>query len=143
MLVALPAAARAHARAPAGAEAALRRTAAWCACVVLPACAVLALAAGPLLAATLGDEFRDAAGALRIALAAAALAPLWALANQLAAVRERPQAVLAGAAAGAAAFAGAAVLAVPRSGAGGAAAAMLAGVAVMTVTTFAALRGQP
>jgi O-antigen/teichoic acid export membrane protein len=143
MLVALPAAARAHARTPAGAQAALQRTAAWCACLVLPACAVLALAAEPLLAATLGEDFRGAAGALRIALAAAALAPLWSLANQLAAVRDRPQAVLAGAAAGATAFAGVALLAVPRSGAGAAAAAMLAGVAVMTAATFAALRGRP
>ncbi|MCA1684043.1 MAG: hypothetical protein LC708_02805, partial [Actinobacteria bacterium] len=140
MLVALPSAARTYARDPSGAEAVLRRTALWCAWVVVPACAVVALAAEPLLATALGEEFRDAAGALRIALAAAALAPLWALANQLAAVRQRPQAVLAGAAAGAAAFVCVALLAVPQSGAGGAAAAMLAGVAATSAATFGALR---
>jgi PST family polysaccharide transporter len=143
MLVALPAAARAHARDPAGAEAVLRRTAGWCALAVVPACAVLALAAEPLLVAALGEGFRGGTEALRIALAAAALAPLWALANQLAVVRERPQAVLAGAAAGATAFVAVALLAVPQSGARGAAAAMLVGVATTTAATFAALRGQP
>jgi MFS family permease len=74
-----------------------------------------------------------------IALVAAALAPLWALANQLAAVRERPEAVLAGAAVGATAFAFVALAAVPQSGASGAATAMLAGVAATTAATFAAL----
>jgi len=143
MLVALPTAARAHACDPAGAEAALRRTAVWCALAVVPACAVVALAAKPLLAGALGEEFRPGANALRIALAAAALAPLWALANQLAALRERPQAVVAGAAAGATAFAAVALLAVAQSGASGAAAAMLAGVAVTTAGTFAALRRRP
>jgi O-antigen/teichoic acid export membrane protein len=143
MLVALPAAARAHARDPARAEAMLRRTAGWCAGAVVPACAVVALAAEPLLAGMLGEEFRGGAGTLRIALAAAALAPLWALANQLAAVRERPQAGVVGAAAGATAFAAVALLAVPQAGAGGAAAAMLAGVTATTAATFAALRGQP
>ena len=104
LLVALPGAVRADADDRAGAEAVLRRTAALCAAVVVPVCAVVALAAEPLLAAALGDGFRGAADALRIALAAAALAPLWALANQLAALRGRPGASLAGAAAGAAAF---------------------------------------
>ena len=140
MLVALPGAARAHTSDPRAAERMLRRTAVWCACVAVPACAVAALAAEPLLAGALGEQFGGAAGALRIALAAAALAPLWALANQLAAVRARPGAVLAGAAAGAAAFAWTAVLAVPGSGASGAAAAMLAGVAATTAATSAALR---
>jgi O-antigen/teichoic acid export membrane protein len=110
---------------------------------VVPACAAVALAAEPLLVAALGDGFRGGADALRIALAAAALAPLWALANQLAIVRERPQAVLAGAAAGATAFVAVALLAVPPSGARGAAAAMFAGAATTTAATFAALRGQP
>ncbi len=140
ILVALPGAARAYARDRGAAEAMLRRTAALCALVVVPACALLALAAEPLLAAALGEGFRDAAGALRIALGAAALAPLWALANQLAAVRERAGAVLAGAGAGAAAFTAVALLAVPQAGARGAATAMLAGVAVTTGATFAALR---
>jgi O-antigen/teichoic acid export membrane protein len=99
MLVALPGAARAHARDPAAAELILRRAARWCAWAVLPACALLALAAAPLLAAALGEEFRDAADVLRIALAAAVLAPLWTLATQLAAVRGRPGPALAGIAA--------------------------------------------
>jgi O-antigen/teichoic acid export membrane protein len=139
-LVALPAAARAFARDPAGAEASLRRVCALAAFAVVPACALLALAAEPLLAFGLGEEFRDAAQPLRIALAAAALAPLWALATQLAALRERPQAVLAGATAGALTFALVAALALPGAGAGGAAAAMLAGVVATTGATFAALR---
>ena len=143
MLAALPSAARAHARDPAAAEAVLRRAAAWCAWAVVPVCAVVALAAGPLLAAALGEAFRGGARALQITLAAAALAPLWALANQLAAVRERPEAVLAGAAAGAAAVAVVALLAVSQHGASGAAAAMLAGVVTTTVATFAALGRRP
>jgi O-antigen/teichoic acid export membrane protein len=140
ILVALPGAARAHARDPTAAEAVLRQTAAWCALVVVPACALGALAAGPLLEAGLGEEFRGGAGALRIALAAAALAPLWALANQLAAIRGRPGAALAGAAVGTAAFAAVALAAVPSADARGAALAMLAGVAATTAATFAALR---
>lgn len=142
MLVALPGAARAHARDPVAAEAVLRRTALWCAAVALPVCVVVALTAEPLLGSALGEDFRAAAGALRIALAAAALAPLWALANQLATVRERPEAVLAGAAVGATAFAFVALAAVPQSGASGAATAMLAGVAATTAATFAALPGR-
>jgi O-antigen/teichoic acid export membrane protein len=139
-LVALPATTRAFPRDRAGAEAALRRVALACAVVVVPACALLALAAEPLLATTLGEEFREAAAPLRIALCAAALAPLWALATQLAALRDRPDASLAGAAAGAAAFAAIAIFAIPRSGASGAAAAMLAGVGATVAGTVAALR---
>lgn len=142
LLVALPGAVRAEARDRAGAEAVLRRTAALCAGVVVPACALLALAAEPLLAAALGDGFRGAAGALRIALAGAALAPLWALANQLAALRGRPGASLAGAAVGAAAFVWIALLAAPQYGAAGAASAMFAGIAAATAGTFAALRAR-
>ena len=142
LLVALPPAARLFAQDPAAAEALLRRTALLCAGVVVPLCGLLALAAEPLLAAALGEEFRDAASALQIALAAAALAPLWALANQLAALRGQPGAGVAGAAAGAAAFAGAAWLTVSQSGASGAAAAMLAGVATASAATFAALRAR-
>ena len=140
LLVALPPASRLFARDPAAAEAVLRRTALLCAAVVVPLCGLLALAAEPLLAAALGEEFRDAAGALRIALAAAALAPLWALAGQLAALRGQPGAGVAGAGAGAAAFAGVAWLTVAQSGASGAATAMLAGVATAGAVTFGALR---
>ena len=116
-LVALPGAARAFAddRGAGRGFAAARR--ALAALVVVPACALLALAAEPLLAFGLGDEFRDAAPPLRIALAAAALAPLWALATQLAALRERPEAVLAGAGAGAVTFVVVAAVALPGGGA--------------------------
>jgi len=139
-LVALPSAARAFAADRAGAEASLRRVAGMAAVVVVPACALLALLAELLLAAALGEDFRDAATPLRIALAAAALAPLWALATQLAALREQPEAVLVGAAVGATAFVAVAAVAVPGSGAEAAAMAMLVGVAATVVGTFAALR---
>ncbi len=139
-LVALPSAARAFAVDRAGAEASLRRVAGMAAVVVVPACALLALLAEPLLAAALGEDFRDAATPLRIALAAAALAPLWALATQLAALREQPEAALAGAAVGATAFVVVAAVAVPGGGADAAATAMLVGVATTIVGTFAALR---
>ena len=142
LLVALPGAMRADAHDRADAEAILRRTAALCAAVVVPVCALIALAAEPLLAAALGEGFAGAADALRIALAAAALAPLWALANQLAALRNRPGASRAGAAAGAAAFTLIALVTVPSHGAAGAAGAMLAGVAASTAATFAALRAR-
>jgi O-antigen/teichoic acid export membrane protein len=141
-LVALPAATRAFPRDRAAAEAALLRVAVACGVVVLPACALLALVAEPLLAAVLGEEFRTAAAPLRIALGAAALAPLWAFATQLAALRDRPQASLAGAAGGAVAFAAIAVVAIPQAGASGAAAAMLAGVGATVAGTLAALRGR-
>ena len=140
-LVALPGAARAFAADRQRAEAALRRVAALAAAVAVPACALLALAAEPLLVAGLGEEFRPAAQPLRIALIAAALAPLWALSTQLAALRERPAAVLLGAACGAATFAVVAVAALPDGGASAAAAAMVAGVAATVCGTFAALRG--
>lgn len=143
LLVALPGAMRAHARDSAGAEAVLRRTGALCAGAVVPVCALLALAAESLLSAALGDDFRGAADALRIALAGAALAPLWALANQLAALRGRPQAALAGAGAGAGAFACAALALIGPHGASGAAGAMLAGVVATTGATFLALRVLP
>jgi len=140
LLVALPAAMRAHAQDRMRAEAVLQRTALLCAAVVVPVCGGLALAAEPLLAGALGEDFRGAADALRIALAAAALAPLWALANQLAALRGRAEATLEGAAAGALAFACAAAALIGPHEAAGAAGAMLAGVAAMTAATFAGLR---
>ncbi len=143
MLVALPGAARAFAADSALAEASLRRVASLAGVVVVPGCALLALAAEPLLVAGLGQEFRGAAPALRIALAAAALAPLWALATQLAALRARPEAMLAGAGAGAATFVAVAAVTLPGGGASAAAAAMLAGVGATVVATFAALRWSP
>lgn len=139
-IVALPGAVRASASGSQRAEAPLRRVAALAAIVVVPGCAVLALLAEPLLAAGLGDGFRDAATPLRIALGAAALAPLWALSTQLATLRNQPEAMLAGAGAGAATFAVVAAVALPEGGASAAAAAMLAGVAATTTATFAALR---
>ena len=142
MLVALPGAVRAHGRDRPAAEAVLWRTAGICAVVVVPVCAAVAVAAEPLLAGALGEDFRDAADALRIALVAAALAPAWALGHQLAALRGRPGATVAGAVAGAAAFAWIALLSVPAHGAPGAASAMLAGVAAATAGTFAVLRGR-
>lgn len=142
ILVALPIATREFNRDRAAAEAAVRRVAFACAAVVVPACAIVALFAEPLLAGALGDEFRPAAEPLRIALGAAALAPLWALTAQLVALRGQPGASLAGAAAGAAAFALVAATAIPARQASGAAAAMLVGAGVTTAVTAAALRGR-
>ncbi len=142
ILVALPPATRAVATDRIAAEASLRRVAIGCAAVVVPGCLVVAVVAEPVLAAALGDEFRAAAEPLRIALGAAALAPLWALAVQIAALRGQPGASLAGAAAGAAAFAIVAAAAIPSDEASGAAAAMLAGVGVTTAVTAAVLRAR-
>lgn len=140
-LVALPGAVHAFAGGDrAGAEAALRRVATLAAMVVVPGCVLLALAAEPLLAAGLGEGFREAAQPLRIALAAAALAPLWALSTQLAALRGQPEAVLAGAAGGAATFTAVAAFALPGRGASAAAMAMLAGIAATSLGTGGALR---
>jgi O-antigen/teichoic acid export membrane protein len=139
-LVALPGAARAFSLDRAGAEAALWRMARLAGVVVVPLCLCVALAAEPLLVFGLGEDFRDAAAPLRIALIGAALAPLWALSTQLAALRERPQDVVAGAAFGSLTFVVVAVLALPGGGADGAAAAMAAGVAATVAGTFAALR---
>jgi hypothetical protein len=101
---------------------------------------VVAVAADRLLALTLGDPFRGAAPAQRIALAAAALAPAWALSMQLAAVGDQPEAVLTGAAAGAATFVVVAALALPGGGAVAGAEAMVAGFGVSVLATLAALR---
>jgi O-antigen/teichoic acid export membrane protein len=144
-LVALPAAARSFELDRAGAEAALRRVAGVSGVVVVPACLVVALAAEPLLVFGVGEGFRDAAAPLRIALIAAALAPLWALSTQLAALQERPEDVVLGAVFGSLTFVVVTALALPDGGASGAAAAMAAGVAATVAGTFAALRlrGEP
>ena len=142
-LVVLPNAARVFADDEARAEAALRRVAGLAALVVVPACAGLAMAAEPILVAALGEDFRAAAPALRIALGAAALAPLWALGTQVAALRERPGATVAGAAAGAATFVFAAAILVPNGGASGGAWAMLAGVGATVAGTIVALGAAP
>ena len=140
-LVALPSAARSFELDRAGAgEAALRRVAGMAGLVVVPMRLVVALAAESLLAFGLGDDFRDAAAPLRIALIAAALAPLWALSTQLAALRERPEDVVFGAVAGSLTFVVVAALALPGGGATGATAAMAAGVAATIAGTFATLR---
>ena len=133
-LVALPGAARAYARDRRGApRRSLRRVAALSprssSCRPARCSRSRPSRCSPPRSATSSATRRRA---LRIALAAAALAPLWALATQLAALRERPGASLAGAAAGAATFVAVALLALPVAGAGGAAAAMLAGVAATT-----------
>jgi hypothetical protein len=60
----------------------------------------------------------------------------------LAALRDHPEASLTGAVAGAVSFVAIAALAIPQSGASGAAAAMLAGVAATVGGTLAALRAR-
>ena len=115
---------------PSAAEPALRRLAGALLAVVLPAALLGVLAVDLVVPVVLGPAYVDAAAAFPPALAAVVLAPLIALTLQAAALRLRPGATLAAAAAGSVAFAAAAVPAVPAWGAVGAATAMLAGTAV-------------
>jgi O-antigen/teichoic acid export membrane protein len=115
---------------PSAAEPALRRLAGALLAVVLPAALLGVLAVDLVVPVVLGPAYADAAATFPPALAAVVLAPLIALTLQAAALRLRPGATLAAAAAGSVAFAVVAVPAVPAWGAVGAATAMLAGTAV-------------
>jgi O-antigen/teichoic acid export membrane protein len=126
---------------PSPAEPALRRLAGLLLAVVLPAAVLGVLAVGLVVPVVLGPAYAGATAAFPPALAAVVLAPLTALTLQAAALRMRPEATLAAAAAGALVFSAAAVLAVPAWGAVGATAALGVGTAVAAVVGVVALPG--
>jgi hypothetical protein len=97
--------------------------------VVLPLAAVGALAVEPLVPVVFGDEFEGAVDAFGPALGLVVLAPLASGLVQFAALRMRPEVVLLSGGAGLVSFTVVAVAFVPSSGAVGATAAALAGVA--------------
>jgi O-antigen/teichoic acid export membrane protein len=126
---------------PAVDEAGSERLARRLQAVLIPAALVGAIWTDELLSLVVGDGFRDAAPALVPALALLPLAPLTALATQVAALRLRPEARLQATALGAVTFLVVAVAAVPPAGAVGATAALLAGTVVTLVASVVALPG--
>ena len=125
----------------ADAEPVLRRLAGGLLAVVVPAAAVAVLAIDTVVPIVFGGDYAGAAEAFGPALAMVVLAPVNALAVQAAALRLRPEATLCCAVAGAAAFAGVAVLAVPAWGASGATCAALAGAAASALLAIRILPG--
>jgi len=123
------------------AEPVLRRLAGGLLAVVVPAAAVAVLAIDTVVPIVFGGDYAGAAEAFGPALAMVVLAPVNALAVQAAALRLRPEATLCCALAGAAAFAGVAVLAVPAWGASGATCAALAGAAASALLAIRILPG--
>ncbi len=124
-----------------GAEPALRRLGGLLLAVVLPATALAVLGVHVVVPRVLGPAYTDAVAAFPLALAAVVLAPLTALLLQAAALRLRPEAMLAAAAAGAGVFVAVALLAVPAWGATGATAATLAGTAATATVGLVAVPG--
>ncbi|MDQ3989315.1 MAG: hypothetical protein M3291_08985 [Actinomycetota bacterium] len=123
------------------AEPVLRRLAGGLLAVVVPAAAVAVLAIDTAVPIVFGRDYAAAAAAFGPALAMVALAPVNALAVQAAALRLQPEATLYCALAGAAAFSGVAVLAVPAWGASGATCAALAGAAASALLATRILPG--
>lgn len=114
--------------APHPAEPALRRLAGGLLAVLVPAALLAAMALDAAVPAAFGPGYEAAVPAFGPALAVVVLAPLHALAVQVAALRLRPATALAGGAASATVFLAVALAAVPPWGAVGATAAALAGV---------------
>jgi len=123
------------------AEAALRRLAGLALAVLLPAALAAALLFEAAVPAVFGDGYAGAVEAFAPALAMVVLAPVNALALQVAALRVRPEATLHSAVAGALAFALVALLAVPALGATGGAAAALAGAVAAALASIGLLPG--
>jgi O-antigen/teichoic acid export membrane protein len=98
--------------------------------VVAPVCLITALLLDRLVPAVFGPEYAGASSAFGPALAVVVLAPLTALAGNVASVRLRPEIVTAASAASVVAFAAVALVAVGREGATGATAATLTGVVI-------------
>lgn len=120
-------------------EAALRRLAAGLLAIVLPAALLVAATLEAVIPTVFGQAYREASAAFAPAVALVVLAPLNALALQVAALRLRPEATVQAAAAGAATFTAAAIVAVPEYGAVGATGAALAGVAASALVAMARL----
>lgn len=119
----------------------LRRLAAGVLAVVVPAAVMTVLVIDTAVPLVFGSGYAGAAEAFGPALAMVVLAPVNALAVQTAALRLRSEATLYGALAGAATFAGTAVVAVPAWGAPGATCAALAGVAASALLAIRMLPG--
>jgi O-antigen/teichoic acid export membrane protein len=124
-----------------GAEATLRRLALTLVAVLVPATAVAALGLHHAVPAVFGSWYGDAASTFGPALGVVVLAPVNAVAVQVAALRLRPGAALAAGAAAAGAFVVVALVAVPAWGAPGGTAAALGGVAASAVASLVALPG--
>lgn len=122
-------------------EPALRRLVRLLLLVVLPLAVAGALLVGDLVPVVFGDEFEGAVDAFGPALGLVVLAPLASGLVQVAALRMRPEAVLAGGIAAVAGFLLVVVLAVPEWEAVGATAGALAGVAAGVVTSLVLLPG--
>jgi O-antigen/teichoic acid export membrane protein len=125
---------------PGPAETSLRRLATTMLAVIAPAAVIVALILPRVVPALFGEAYRGAVDAFGPALGMVVFAPLNALAVQVSALRWRPQASLASAIAGVAAFLLVAALAVPPLGATGGTAAGLAGVAAMAAVSIGLLR---
>lgn len=122
-------------------EAALRRLVRRLVAAVVPLALVGVVLAEPLVPAVFGDDYDGAVGAFGPAVGLVVLAPLASGLVQVAALRLRPEVVLASGAAGLAAFLVAAIALVPGHGATGATAAALVGVAAGAATTLRLLPG--
>ena len=109
--------------------------------MLIPLSLAGALWADDLLVAVVGDDFRGVSAALGPALGVLPLAPLLAAANQVSALRLRPEARLKATAVGTAVFLAAAAATIPWADAVGATAAMLAGTAATLVAASAWLPG--
>jgi O-antigen/teichoic acid export membrane protein len=120
-------------------ERALTRIADGVLAVVAPACVIAALMLDRLVPAVFGSEYAGASSAFGPALAVVVLAPLTALAVNIASVRLRPEVVTASGAVSVVLFAAVALVVVDRWGATGATAATLTGVVGGAVVSLAML----
>ena len=125
---------------PAGVEAAAARLARVATFVLVPVAVIAVLMADPLLTHVLGERFGGVQGPLVPALATLPFAGLTALANQVAALRVRPDIRIRTTGIGALVFLAAAFIAVPQWGATGGTAAFLAGT---VATVLASARELP
>lgn len=137
--VSLPGLAARRGAEAAAAETVLRRLAGGLLAAVLPGALLLAPVLDRVVPLVFGPQYAPAAPAFGPALAVVVLAPLYAMAVQVAALRLRPTATLHSALAGLATVAVVAVGAVPAWGALGATAATAAGAAVSAAVAMWAL----
>jgi hypothetical protein len=118
----------------------LGRLAAMTAAVAVPAALALALAAPAFTGPVFGSRYEGASGALQIAFAALALAPLWSWLSQRAVIEMRARLQVGAALAGAVAFAVAAVPAIEAWGAEGAVGSAVLSLVVASAVLAARLR---